>query len=665
MEPNFLLSSTVAPERATTRSFAGAIPTGLSARAAHETRVRRVEGTDQDSTAGGRRVSPVRAPQPTLPRTALPRRSRDHTSKAPQKGNASLVAASKSLAQSPAQQVKPSLTPALASEPQPHLDLPLAVNRSRRHPSGGSASSEKERGASIQPSQTSRPQIGINVHLQLSGASASQPKSTGAAAAAEQDDRSANPVVGLYQEWAGAADQGLSTSQDNVNRLNAAAGSDDSDDDSLWRMFEEWDSADEEVINAVAGAGLAASAPAMVGGVVETGAAASNSDQEQERGRPSKKKRTALQAIPRTKLSDEEIATIIQYRDERMTWREISKKTGLSIETLRKHRIVGHFGHSVNRSVRSFVPTEKQISDVKKYRAEARDEGFFGSEHSVQRSLRREDLTEDQITEVKRLLGEKNSWKEIQKKTGITKQVLNRRRNEGLFGSEHRVRPYNAPLSEEQISAAKAGLADGKRAREIAKSINMGRDAFMQSKWDGVFGDEYADAERAERARRRLNESSASEALDGAEPLWYLTIAAYGCLIALIRIASDRPGDLFTIGKVKDAVFAEFWLRMGPMFAEGDKATAIPTLVSEAAGVVLELGPGIGSQLPRYNTSKITKVYGVEPNRDLYKSLREKVKASGLTGVYETVPCGIEDVVELKKHGIALGSIDTVLSIQV
>ncbi|KAL9609800.1 MAG: hypothetical protein Q9167_005454 [Letrouitia subvulpina] len=104
---------------------------------------------------------------------------------------------------------------------------------------------------------------------------------------------------------------------------------------------------------------------------------------------------------------------------------------------------------------------------------------------------------------------------------------------------------------------------------------------------------------------------------------------------------------------------------LGPVFAEGDKETAVPALVSEASGVVLELGPGTGSQLPRYNTSKITKVYGVEPVVALHKSLREKVKASGLTDVYEIVPCSIEDFVERKKHGIALESVDTVLSIQV
>ena len=104
---------------------------------------------------------------------------------------------------------------------------------------------------------------------------------------------------------------------------------------------------------------------------------------------------------------------------------------------------------------------------------------------------------------------------------------------------------------------------------------------------------------------------------------------------------------------------------VGPMFADGDNETAIPALVAEASGVVLELGPGIGSQLPRYDTSKITKIYGVEPNVDLHKSLRESIKASGLSDIYEIVPCGIEDVVELKKHGITLGSVDTVLSVQV
>ena len=50
---------------------------------------------------------------------------------------------------------------------------------------------------------------------------------------------------------------------------------------------------------------------------------------------------------------------------------------------------------------------------------------------------------------------------------------------------------------------------------------------------------------------------------------------------------------------------------------------------------------------------------------DLHKSLRENVKASRLSDVYKIVPCGIDDVAELEKHGLVPNSIDTVLSVQV
>ena len=104
---------------------------------------------------------------------------------------------------------------------------------------------------------------------------------------------------------------------------------------------------------------------------------------------------------------------------------------------------------------------------------------------------------------------------------------------------------------------------------------------------------------------------------------------------------------------------------LGPTFAEGETDTAIPALVSQASGVILELGPGIGNQLSRYDVGKIRKVYGVEPNQALHGSLREKIKVCGLADVYEIVPCGIEDVGELERHGVGFNSIDTVLSIQV
>ena len=73
----------------------------------------------------------------------------------------------------------------------------------------------------------------------------------------------------------------------------------------------------------------------------------------------------------------------------------------------------------------------------------------------------------------------------------------------------------------------------------------------------------------------------------------------------------------------------------------------------------------MGSQLPRYDVSKVRKVYGVEPNTELHDALRAKIRECGLESIYEIVPCGVEDVTGLKRHGISASSIDTVLSIQV
>lgn len=91
----------------------------------------------------------------------------------------------------------------------------------------------------------------------------------------------------------------------------------------------------------------------------------------------------------------------------------------------------------------------------------------------------------------------------------------------------------------------------------------------------------------------------------------------------------------------------------------------VPTLVSQASGVVLEIGPGIGNQIPRYDKSKVTKVYGVEPHPDFSDALKRQIKAKGMTDEYTIVPHGIDDREALERYGIKAGSIDTILDIQV
>lgn len=84
-----------------------------------------------------------------------------------------------------------------------------------------------------------------------------------------------------------------------------------------------------------------------------------------------------------------------------------------------------------------------------------------------------------------------------------------------------------------------------------------------------------------------------------------------------------------------------------------------------ASGVVLELGPGLGNQLGRFDKAKVTRIIGVENNANFAPDIQQQIRKQGLEGIYELITCGVEDGDTLEKHGIEPGSVDTVISIQV
>ncbi|KAL8946254.1 MAG: hypothetical protein Q9222_007329 [Ikaeria aurantiellina] len=101
------------------------------------------------------------------------------------------------------------------------------------------------------------------------------------------------------------------------------------------------------------------------------------------------------------------------------------------------------------------------------------------------------------------------------------------------------------------------------------------------------------------------------------------------------------------------------------MLAKKELETDVPKLVASASGTIIEIGPGSGNQVGRYDRSKITKIYGIEPNKGLHAQLRESVKNAGLSDVYTIVPCNIQDVEILRKYGVDQETFDTILSVQV
>lgn len=94
--------------------------------------------------------------------------------------------------------------------------------------------------------------------------------------------------------------------------------------------------------------------------------------------------------------------------------------------------------------------------------------------------------------------------------------------------------------------------------------------------------------------------------------------------------------------------------------------TPVPRLVGLSSGKVLELGPASGNQLPRFNRSAISRIYGIEPSEQLFNSLCDEViDKDGLSDIYLPINAALEDEEILKSWGIEDGTIDTVVCMQV
>ena len=84
-----------------------------------------------------------------------------------------------------------------------------------------------------------------------------------------------------------------------------------------------------------------------------------------------------------------------------------------------------------------------------------------------------------------------------------------------------------------------------------------------------------------------------------------------------------------------------------------------------AYGRVLELGPGIGNQVDRFDRAKIQHITGVEPNGAMLPLLHRTLTDAGLEVKYTIVHAGAEDTTRLEEEGLVEGTLDCVISIQV
>ncbi|ETS78825.1 hypothetical protein PFICI_08678 [Pestalotiopsis fici W106-1] len=151
--------------------------------------------------------------------------------------------------------------------------------------------------------------------------------------------------------------------------------------------------------------------------------------------------------------------------------------------------------------------------------------------------------------------------------------------------------------------------------------------------------------------------------LEPYEPLVDAAAALVATIVQSLRTHGLKAIWHFT--EWRDAAFASWYKNSSPNFVQYEDTTAVPALVSDAAGVVLDVGPGNGNQLSRLDKDKIKHVYGIEKNPHFIPDLELQIQKMGLARKYSVIACGIEDTDVLEKNGIAEGSIDTVLCIQV
>ncbi|OQE41281.1 hypothetical protein PENCOP_c005G00931 [Penicillium coprophilum] len=145
--------------------------------------------------------------------------------------------------------------------------------------------------------------------------------------------------------------------------------------------------------------------------------------------------------------------------------------------------------------------------------------------------------------------------------------------------------------------------------------------------------------------------------------IWFSICLHWEALTEAVR--RDGLAPLSHPQQIQDAGSAKLLGITSSGFIAYEDTTIVPSFVQAASGVVLELGPGPGNQIHRFDVSRVKHIYGVEPNPQFKGTIDALLKKHGLQDRYKLIACGIEDSDVLRAEGITEGSLDTVLSIQV
>ncbi|KAL1600997.1 hypothetical protein SLS59_005663 [Nothophoma quercina] len=126
-----------------------------------------------------------------------------------------------------------------------------------------------------------------------------------------------------------------------------------------------------------------------------------------------------------------------------------------------------------------------------------------------------------------------------------------------------------------------------------------------------------------------------------------------------------RPSLLFDLTKLRYKSFARLWTKNGEEMSI-EMPGPLTELLSACEGVVLDIGPGSGEILSRFDADRITAMYGAEPAEDLHKGLLRNAQKKGFGDKYHALLCGAEPeslIPALHKSGILQETINGLYSL--
>ncbi|ERF71029.1 hypothetical protein EPUS_03309 [Endocarpon pusillum Z07020] len=122
-----------------------------------------------------------------------------------------------------------------------------------------------------------------------------------------------------------------------------------------------------------------------------------------------------------------------------------------------------------------------------------------------------------------------------------------------------------------------------------------------------------------------------------AEPLLLMSMILAYTLLSQPLLLLKAPSSF------RSKWFERMYVYLGPQLASSPlQIDYIESVMSQAHGLVLELGPGNGDQTFHLKANKIEKVYGAEPNEHFHASLVAKAKEIGLGDKYLPMKAGAE-----------------------